>query len=213
MNYKCVIFDCDGVLVDSETISTRIFMNMADSLGFKMDYDFAIEIFSGTSMKSNLNFIENNIDGTLPADFEKEFRKRSYEAFKTELQPINGIHDLLNKITVPFCVASSGPVEKIRLNLTTTNLIDKFENNIFSSYDIGSWKPEPGIYLHAAKTMGFEVNECVVIEDSEAGIKAAIAGGFDVFAIANDSKKNEFEKLGANVFFEMEELGLLLELD
>lgn len=213
MKYKCVIFDCDGVLVDSESISTKVFMEMAGSLGFKMDFDFAVEKFSGTSMKSNLKFIEDNIEGNLPADFEKVFRKRTYDAFKTGLKPINGIHDLLNKITIPFCTASSGPIEKIRLNLTLTNLIDKFKNNIYSSYDIGSWKPEPGIYLHAAKTMGFEPNECAVIEDSEAGIKAAKAGGFDVFAIANKSKRGEFKKLGANVFFGMEELFGLLEID
>ena len=90
---------------------------------------------------------------------------------------------------------------------------DRFKNNIFSSYDIGSWKPEPGIYLHAAKQMGFKVNECVVIEDSEAGIRAAKAGGFDVYALANESKKSEFEKLGASVFFSMDELWTLLQIN
>lgn len=213
MKYKCIIFDCDGVLVDSEAISAKIFQNMAIELGFKIDFETVLEQITGTSMKENLTFFRENIDGELPTDFEKEFRKRTYVAFKTELKPINGIHNLLNKITVPFCTASSGPIEKIVINLTTTNLIDKFENRIFSSYEIGSWKPEPGIYLHAAKTMGFWPNECVVIEDSEAGIKAAKAGGFDVYALANENKKSRFEKLGANVFFNMDELSSLLKFD
>lgn len=213
MKYKCIIFDCDGVLVDSESISARIFQEMAIELGFNLDFETAVENFTGTSMTENLKFIEDNIEGDLPGDFEQNYRELTYEAFKTELKPINGIQDLLNKVTVPFCVASSGPVQKIRLNLSTTNLIDKFENHIFSSYDIGSWKPEPGIYLHAAKSMGFEVGDCVVIEDSAAGIQAAKAGGFNVYAIANESKKIEFEKLGANIIFGMDELSGLLEID
>jgi len=206
MKYKCIIFDCDGVLVDSETISAKIFMEMAETLGFKMDFNVAVERFAGVSMKENLQFIENNIEGSLPVNFELEFRRQTYNAFKTDLKPIKGVHNLINKITVPFCVASSGPIEKIRLSLTTTNLIDKFEKNIYSCYQIGSWKPEPGIYLHAAKKMGFSPNECVVIEDSEAGIKAAKAGGFDVFALANKSNKTAFENLGASVIFGLDEL-------
>ena len=141
MKYKCIIFDCDGVLVDSEAISAKIFQNMAIELGFKIDFETVLEQITGTSMKENLTFFRKNIDGELPTDFEREFRKRTYKAFKTELKPIKGIHNLLNKITVPFCTASSGPFEKIVRNLTTTNLIDKFENRIFSSYEIGSWKP------------------------------------------------------------------------
>lgn len=210
MNYKCIIFDCDGVLVDSETISAKIFQQMAQEQGFNLDFETAVDQFAGASMSENLRFIENNIDGDLPDTFEKEFRKRTYETFKTDLKPIEGIPDLIEKLAVPFCVASSGPHEKIRLNLTTAKLIDKFEGKIFSSYDIGSWKPEPGIFLHAAKTMGFQPKDCVVIEDSEAGIKAAVAGGFNVFALGNEEKKQIFEELGATVFYSMEELEPML---
>jgi HAD superfamily hydrolase (TIGR01509 family) len=149
----------------------------------------------------------------LPASFETDFRKRSYEAFKTDLKPIKGIHDLLKKIKVPVGVASSGPVEKIRLNLTTTNLIQFFGENIFSSYEIGSWKPDPEIYLHAAKKMGFKPEECAVIEDSLPGIQAAKAGGFDVFGFATERNKDAFEELGATVFFNVDELSKLLGID
>lgn len=213
MKYKCIIFDCDGVLVDSEAISAKIFQEMAAEIGFEVDFETVLEQITGTSMKENLNFFRNNIKGDLPANFETEFRKRSYQAFKTELQPIKGIHNLLEKIKVPIGVASSGPVEKIKLNLTTTNLIDYFDNNIFSCYDIGNWKPEPGIYLHAAKIMGFKPDECAVIEDSLAGVQSAKAGGFKVFEFANSKNKNTFEELGATVFSSMEELGKLLDLD
>ena len=161
-------------------------------------------------MKENPRFISEIIDSELLSNFETEFRKRSYEAFKKDLKPIKGIHELLNKIKVPIGVASSGPVEKIRSNLTTTNLIQFFEKNIFSSYEIQSWKPEPEIYLHAAQKMGFKPAECAVIEDSLPGIQAAKAGGFDVFVFVNDRNKTAFEELGATVFFEMDKLEHLI---
>ncbi|WP_242119591.1 HAD family hydrolase [Aestuariivivens sediminicola] len=206
MKYKCIIFDCDGVLVDSEGISTRILVEMSRVLGAEIEMNFALDYFSGKSLHSILEFIEGRINKKLPGHFEQDFRKQSFKAFKTELKPIKGIVNVLNNVTVPYCVASSGPPEKIRLNLTTTGLIEKFENRIFSSYEIGSWKPDPGIFEHAARTMGFKPSECVVIEDSVAGIKAARTGGFDVFGFAKGNNHSELERLGAQIFFEMEKL-------
>lgn len=213
MKYNCIIFDCDGVLVDSETISAKVFQQMMAELGCNLDFEIVLEQITGTSMKENLRFFNEKINGELPSDFEAEFRKRSFEAFKTDLKPIRGIHELLNKIKIPVGVASSGPVEKIKLNLITTNLIDYFGKNIFSSYEIQSWKPNPEIYLHAAKEMGFKPGECAVVEDSLPGIQAAKAGGFDVFGFAHDTNKTAFEELGATIFFEMDELSKLLKID
>jgi len=210
MNYKCIILDCDGVLVDSEAISAKVFQQMMAELGCNLDFETILEQITGTSIKENLKFISENIDGELPAGFETEFRKRTYNAFKTDIKPIKGIHDILKKIKVPVGVASSGPVEKIKLNLTTTNLIQYFGENIFSSFEIQSWKPDPEIYLHASKMMGFKPGECAVIEDSLPGIQAAKAGGFDIFGYATGRNKDAFEELGAKVFFEMDELYQLL---
>ena len=212
MEYKCIIFDCDGVLVDSETITARVFQKMAKELGLDLDFESAIEEFVGTSMKSNLQFIDENIEGDLPVTFEKEFRERTYQAFKTDLKPVKGITSLIEKLRVPFCVASSGPIEKIRLNLSLVNLLANFEDKIYSSYDIGSWKPDPGIFLHAASSMGFAPEECVVIEDSTSGIRAALAGGFKVYALANEEKEMTLEHLGAIAFENMKELERLLDL-
>jgi HAD superfamily hydrolase (TIGR01509 family) len=213
MKYNCIIFDCDGVLVDSEAISAKIFQEMILELGTEIEFDTVLEQITGTSMKENLLFISEIINSDLPANFETEFRKRSYEAFKTDLKPMKGIRELLKKIKVPVGVASSGPVEKIKLNLTTINLIQFFGENIFSSYEIGSWKPDPEIYLHAAKIMGFRPGECAVIEDSLPGIQAAKARGFDVFGFAREANKTIFKELGATVFFEMDELSKLLGID
>lgn len=211
MKYKCIIFDCDGILVDSEGISNGILIEMANSLGADIDPKDALRNFAGKSLQSVLTEIAYLIDRKLPDQFEAQYRKRTFEAFRTDLRPIEGIHELLNKIQVPYCVASSGPLEKIRLNLTTTGLIEKFENRMFSSYEIGSWKPNPEIFEYAAKKMGFSPSECAVIEDSIAGIRAAIKGGFDVYGFATSSNRTELKNEGAMVFSLMQELGELLK--
>jgi len=210
LKYQCIIFDCDGVLVDSEEISNTILIHMANEIGAEITMEYALENFAGKSLTASFEHIEKLIQKSLPNTFEKEYRRRTFSAFKTDLKPIDGVHHLLDNISIPFCVASSGPVEKIKLNLTTTNLIEKFENRIFSSYEIGSWKPNPEIFLYAAKKMGFEPHQCVVIEDSLAGIKAGIKGGFKVFGFANDTNKTKFKKEGVDVFFNMSELFELL---
>lgn len=210
--YKCIIFDSDGILVDSETLSARVFQEMALELGLHLDFDTAVEQFAGISMKENLQFLRENIRGSLPQEFEKEFRQRTYEVFKTDLKAVEGVHDIILKLKVPFCVASSGPVEKIRLNLGLVNLLEYFEGRIFSSYDIGSWKPEPQIFLHAAKEMGFAPAECVVIEDSASGIRGAHSGGFMVYALASEKKRSHFEQLGAITFKDMKQLEKFLGL-
>ena len=126
MKYKCIIFDCDGVLVDSEAISARIFQEMLSELGCTLDFNLVLNQITGTSMQENLMFFETQAGRKLPDEFEHEFRKRTYEAFKNDLKPVAGIGELIDKIKVPVGVASSGPVKKIRLNLTTTGLIQKF---------------------------------------------------------------------------------------
>ncbi|WP_299890467.1 HAD family hydrolase [uncultured Lacinutrix sp.] len=210
MKYKCIIFDCDGVLVDSEEISNAVLIQMANEVGAEITMEYAFKNFLGRSLQSCFKHIEKLIEKELPNSFEKDYRNRTFAAFKKDLKPIKGIHELLDKISIPFCVASSGPIGKIKLNLTTTKLIDKFENRMFSSYEIGSWKPNPEIFEYAAKKMGFKPSECVVIEDSLAGIRAGRKGGFDVFGFTNENNKSEFTKEGAKVFFEMNKLYKLL---
>lgn len=210
MKYKCVIFDCDGVLVDSEAISSSVLTEMANELGIEISHEEALENFTGKSLKYSLNYIETKFGQSLTDDFEHQFRVKSFEQFALNLQPIDGIHELLNKLTIPFCVASSGPTKKIIRNLTTTNLIHYFEGKIFSSYEIQSWKPEPDIFLHAAKSMGFEVHECIVIEDSPTGIQAAQSGGFDVIGFVNDGNTERFKNEYFPICFSMNELLQLL---
>ncbi len=213
MRYKCIIFDCDGVLVDSEALSAKVFREMILEMGFEIDFDVVLKQITGTSMADNLNFFSEFTGKKLPPDFESNYRKRSFKIFKTDLKAIDGIHELIRSLKVPLGVASSGPLNKIKLNLTTTGLIENFGDNIFSCYEIGAWKPDPEIYLHAAKKLGFAPKECAVIEDSLTGVKAAIAGGFDVYAFTGNEKSDLFEKLGARIFSKMSELKELLDVE
>ncbi|MFA9189211.1 HAD family hydrolase [Flavobacterium sp. FBOR7N2.3] len=211
MKYKCIIFDCDGVLVDSEEISIGTLVSMAKSHGAIIDENYAHQLFLGKSLGFCFDYIADLANKKLPDTFEEEFRICTFEAFRKNLKPVKGIHELLAKINVPIAVASNGPADKIRLNLTTTNLIDQFEGAIFSAYDINSWKPNPELYLHAAKTLGFDVQDCVVIEDSPAGVQAALTGGFDVFGFTNHANFDALQQMNIPLFDDMAQLNLLLQ--
>ncbi len=212
MEVKCIIFDCDGVLVDTEKIGNEILLSMAAEHGFEMKIEDAYSNFNGRNLKECFLHIENTIGRNLPEDFETEYRQRSFEAFKTQVKPMEGVVSFIEKLKISYCVASSGPVDKIRLNLETAGLLEKFENKIFSSYQIKSWKPEPGIFLHAAKEMGFEVKDCIVIEDSKAGVMAGKKGGFKVFGLANENNISDLESEGATVIKSFKELESMLKL-
>lgn len=208
---KCIIFDCDGVLVDTEKIGNGILLSMAAELGFEMKLEDAYRDFNGRNLKECFQEIEKGIGKRLPESFERDYRERSFAAFKTQVKPMEGIVTFLENLKVPYCVASSGPVDKIRLNLEVAGLLDKFENKIYSAYEINSWKPDPGIFLHAAKEMGFNVEDCIVVEDSKAGVMAGIRGGFKVYGFANGYNNADLKQEGAILFNTYEELNALLE--
>ena len=213
MSLKCVIFDCDGVLVDSETIATRVLLTMSREHGLEISLEEWIKNFKGISMDECFLQIEKAINKKLPEHFEKDFRKRSFEAFRNEIKPVEGVREFIESLAVPICVASSGPQEKIRLNLTTTGLIHFFDDNIFSCYDINSWKPDPDIYLHAANKMGYKVEDCIVIEDSRPGVISGKSGGFKVYGYVHDGNAEELAKEGAVIFRSYAELTNLLEAE
>ncbi|MGZ0015056.1 HAD family hydrolase [Yeosuana sp. AK3] len=204
--YKCVIFDCDGVLVDSEPISNQILADMANKLGANMDLDFAMKHFKGSHFKDCIKIIESRINQLVPETFETEYRTQSLEAFQKHLKPIEGVKDLLEHLTLPFCVASSGMESKMRFNLNLVGLLPYFENKLFSCYTIQKFKPEPDVFLWAAKTMGYKPYECIVIEDSVLGVKGALNGGFDVFGFTQHNANNELEALATKTFNNMSDL-------
>ncbi|WP_299127236.1 HAD family hydrolase [uncultured Winogradskyella sp.] len=210
-NYKCVIFDCDGVLVDSEPISNQVMVDLANLAGANIDIDYAYHHFKGNSLQNCMIKITDLIGKEMPFDFEYKFRKQSFEAFKHKIQPIKGVKTVLQNLEVPFCVASSGPVNKIKLNLELTGLISFFkETSIFSCYTVNKWKPDPTVFLWAAETMGFSPKDCLVVEDSPIGVQAAVKGGFDVFGFTAHDYKNELQSMATKTFDDMLKLSLLI---
>ena len=182
-----VIFDCDGVLVDSEPISFSVLRETLASAGVELEESLAYRQFLGKSMASITRMIADEFKISLSEEHIEAMRTQLFARFEAELQPIAGIVDVLEDFHRPHCVASSSQMERIRLSLTKTGLIDFFEPNIFSASMVKRGKPEPDLFLHAADTMGFAPEDCIVIEDSPAGIHAAHSAGMKVFAFTGGS--------------------------
>ena len=188
-----ILFDCDGVLVDSEVLATRELQRYLEDLSFPTGLvQKNQDNFTGLSLLDIRKFIETQAGRTLPEDFERELRRRDVEAFHRDLCAIDGVRDTLSTLDLARCVASSGSQEKIRHSLTITGLIQYFDPNLFSARDqqVRRGKPAPDLFLHAAKSMGFQPNRCLVIEDSVAGVRAGIAAGMHTIGFTGGSHCN-----------------------
>ena len=178
-----VIFDCDGTLVDSETISLRVLVDFVSEFGLEIPHQEALDRWAGGELPVVFGEIEQRLGHKLPEDFLEQFRKRQLSALETEVIPVEGAPQLLESMTVPFCVASNAPANKVRLCLKTTKLDRFFETSrIFSAYDIEKWKPEPDLFLMAAEQMKVTPSKTAVIEDSRFGVEAGLRAGMQVFA-------------------------------
>ncbi len=186
---KLVIFDCDGVLVDSETIGKRVFAEEVVKLGVPLSTTEAVERFAGIQMAEAIRQVESMLGSSVPANFEQNYRARSFDAFREELKPIAGVHDVLDQLDRPFCVASNGPRNKIELNLSITGLLPYFQDRIYSAYEIGVWKPDPGFYLGVVQDFGVDASECMVIDDTVFGATAAFHAGMHVLGYAGGSAR------------------------
>ncbi|WP_340376978.1 HAD family hydrolase [Streptomyces sp. SS7] len=186
MRYDLVIFDNDGVLVDSEPISNRLLAAYLTELGHPTSYEDSIRDYMGSAMHRVHDLVEARTGERLPADFDEVFHRRVFAAFERELVAVAGVVDVLEKLAadeVPYCVASSGSHERIRVGHRTTGLDRWFdEGRIFSAQDVGKGKPAPDLFLYAAERMGVAPGRCVVVEDSPLGVRAAVAAGMDVLA-------------------------------
>src|SRR5262245_38214943 len=181
---RLVIFDCDGVLVDSERLAIRVDVEVLAEFGWVMTEQDAIERFVGLSMTQIRQRVESHLGRVLPSNWEDAFQKRLQEVFVSELAPVQGIVEVLDVIPHATCVASSGTHEKIKFSLTLTGLSDRFVGRIFSATEVSRGKPAPDLFLHAAERMQVVPGECVVVEDSAPGVAAALAAGMSVLAYA-----------------------------
>jgi HAD superfamily hydrolase (TIGR01509 family) len=213
--FDLIIFDCDGVLVDSERLSIRIDALFLDRLGWPMTEQEVIDRFVGRSDADMLADIEAHIGGPIAPDIHREFDRVYRETFEAELKPVDGIVEALDEIAatgMPICVASSGGHAKIRRSLELTGLTRYFDDRIFSSADVVRGKPAPDLFLHAADRMGASPARCAVIEDSAFGVEAAIAAGMLAFAYAGGvTTADRLSRPGVVVFDDMRGLPALLE--
>jgi HAD superfamily hydrolase (TIGR01509 family) len=209
--FDLVIFDCDGVLVDSERIAVRLDVAVLDRLGWTLTEAEVVERFVGRSHEYMVGEIEAAIGRRLPEDWEDEFHRLYREAFEAELAPVEGVVEALDRITAPTCVASSSTHERLRLTLGLTGLLERFNGRIFSTADVPNGKPAPDLFLHAARTLGADPARCAVVEDSRFGVEAARAAGMRVFGYAGGLTPAErLEGASTTVFEDMRELPALL---
>ncbi|WP_329135125.1 HAD family hydrolase [Streptomyces sp. NBC_01476] len=185
MQYELVIFDNDGVLVDSEPISNQILADYLTELGHPTTYDDSVRDFMGAAIHRIHDVVRERSGQSLPEGFNEAYHARVFAAFERELAAVDGVGVVLEKLAaagVPYCLASSGTHERIRVALRTTGLAAYFpEERIFSAQDVGRGKPAPDLFLHAARTLGVAPQRCAVVEDSPLGVQAARAAGMDVF--------------------------------
>jgi HAD superfamily hydrolase (TIGR01509 family) len=206
-----LIFDCDGVLVDSEPVANRVLHEQLRGLGLDIDLEESTRTFTGLSMASCVALVERMLGGRIPDGFVSELRRRTTEAFDGELQPVRGIEQLLSVAPAPYCVASSSTHARIRSSLGATGLLTWFRDDaIFSAEDVARGKPAPDLFLHAAARLGHLPASCTVIEDSVPGVTAARAAGMRVYGYAERTPPRLLEAAGATVVTCMMELARIL---
>jgi HAD superfamily hydrolase (TIGR01509 family) len=205
-----VIFDCDGVLVDSEPIANRVLAALLTEAGLPTTYEECTRVYRGRAMSSCLAIATERLGRELPFDVAARYYAQIEATFTRELQPVPGILAALERIDLPDCVASSGPHHKMRVSLGATGLWERFEGRIFSASEVGRGKPAPDLFLHAAGRMGFDPATTVVVEDSRPGVEAAVAAGMRVLAYAAQTDADELAAAGGEPFADMADLPDLL---
>jgi HAD superfamily hydrolase (TIGR01509 family) len=208
--WDLVIFDCDGVLVDSEPIANRVFTDLLNEIGLRTTLAETMRDYVGRSMASCMAIVTERLGRPVPDDFVDAFRDRTADAFRAELRAVPGIEAALDAVREPTCVASSGEHRKIRLSLGLTGLLPRFEGRIFSAQDVPRGKPHPDLFLHAARTLGADPARCAVVEDSPLGVQAGVAAGMTVFGFAARTEAAALAALGAATFDDMTRLPDLL---
>ncbi len=215
MTAKLVIFDCDGVLVDSEPIAARVLAEALVELGLDVDPREVDDRFRGRSLADIIVEVEAELGRAVPADFLPRLNEVTRRAFETSLQPVEGVRLALETIAqsgVDLCVASSGSPSKIHHSLGLTGLISFFEDRIFSAHQVDHGKPAPDLFQFAARQMGRSSEESIVVEDSIPGVTGAVAAGATVLGYCSPQLPNaEIHALalagrGAQVFDSMAEL-------
>lgn len=211
---ELVIFDCDGVLVDSERITNQVFAQMLNEIGIPVTLEDMFVHFVGRSMDQCLALISDLLKHEPPDDFVEVYRMRTKAALESSLTAVPGIEAALNEIELPYCVASSGDHDKMRTTLGIVGLLPRFEGKLFSVTEVERGKPAPDIFLHAARKCNIEPSACLVIEDTTTGVSAGIAAGMTVYGYSALTPASLLVDAGAHrVFDNMLELPSLIRTE
>lgn len=200
--YDLVIFDCDGVLVDSEPITAVVFARMLNELGLEVGTRDIFDRFVGRSMEQCLEIIAGMLGHPAPPGFVQEYRDRSAAALEAGVRPVAGIEAVIEGLGIPYCVASNGTHDKMRTTLGVTGLLPAFAGRMFGITDVARGKPFPDLFLHAASRFGASPARCAVVEDTPTGVAAGVAAGMEVFGYCALTPRHLLSEAGARVTFE-----------
>jgi HAD superfamily hydrolase (TIGR01509 family) len=211
---KLIIFDCDGVLVDSEPISNRVLATTLTEEGLPTTLEEALKEYKGLLLSETISRAQEKLGHALSPGWVERFERTRTEAFRQDLRPVTGAAEAVERVKqsgLAICVASQGKLEKTHLTLGLTGLRDLFsEDALFSAYNVPRGKPHPDLFRHAAKVMGAESHQCVVIEDTPLGVTAAVSAEMPVLGYAADADPSALEQAGARIFDSMNDLPRLL---
>jgi HAD superfamily hydrolase (TIGR01509 family) len=197
-----VIFDCDGVLVDSELIANRVFAALLGELGLPVTLEYLFENFVGRSMQHCWEQVGVMLGAPVSAQVREDLQFRTLAALRSEVKAVQGVEAVLDSLHLPYCVASSGTHEKMATTLGATGLLPRFQDRIFSATEVARGKPAPDIFLHAAARCGADPSACAVIEDSPAGVEAGVAAGMRVYGYSAFTPERRLREAGAHCTFD-----------
>lgn len=203
---ELIIFDCDGVLVDSEPLANRVFVQLVREHGFNVDETAYLKKFSGITLPERIETTARDLGWRPPDTFHATFDARLTALSKEKLRPVEGIHELMESLPVPVCVASNGSREEIILRLKLSNLEHFFGDALFSGLEVPNPKPAPDVYLAAARAFGVQPSQCIVVEDSIPGVTAGVRAGMRVYGHAAFTPAEKLADAGAIPFKNMNKL-------
>jgi HAD superfamily hydrolase (TIGR01509 family) len=200
--FDLIIFDCDGVLVDSELITNRIFCGMLNDLGIPVSLEESFEQFVGRSMPQCLEIVARLLGRPVPDEFVQAYQARIGAALRSELKAVPDIEVALATVGIPYCVASSGTHEKMNTTLGVTGLLPSFRGRMYSVTEVARSKPFPDVFLYAASQSGVAAAACAVVEDTPTGVRAGVAAGMTVFGYCALTPKQRLIEAGAHHTFD-----------
>ena len=196
---KLIIFDCDGVLIDSEMISATTLVTLIARLGITIDIPYVQEHFLGRSFPTVAASIRKRFDVELPANFESEYRRQLLSAFEHQLTTTDGLEVILDGLSIPACVATSSSPERAARSLEIVGLQHRFANHVYTASEVKTGKPAPDLFLHVAKCEAVQPKDCLVIEDSVPGLRAARSAHMNVLRYTGGSHLKHMQHAGPDV--------------